>query len=113
METMIAYLNYFGIQVDNNTPDFVILCGYFLVLSVLILINILNIMFYLGSIYILSQEKILNKIPSRYTFVHKFINYYKNIRVIYIIIEFIFVLITLFIMICFTYGIVSLYITYK
>ena len=113
MESLIRYLNTFGIQVDTTTPDIVMVCGYFLILSVFILLNIINIIIYLGSIYILSNENILNKIPTRYKYVHKIIKYYTNIRVLYIIIEFIFVLITLIIMISFTYGIVSFYIHMK
>ena len=98
MESIIIFLNNLGIHVDESTPHVIILSGYYLVLSVMLLLNILNIVIYLASIYIVSNEKLLNKIPSKYAYVHKFLGYYKNVRVIYIIIEFIFVLILLFIM---------------
>lgn len=110
---MITFLNNFGIGVDESTPYFIILSGDFLVLSVFVFLNIINIIIYLASIYIVSNEKFLSKIPKEYAYVHKFLLYYKNIRVIYIIIEFIFVIFCLLIMILFTYSLVSYYINYK
>ena len=83
-----------------------------MILSVLILLNVINVIIYLLSIYIVTN-KIINKIPERYTYVHKFLIYYKNIRVIYIIGEFIFILVFLIMMISVGYGVVSLYIQYK
>ena len=113
MKGLIEFLNTFGIHVDNKTPDVIILSGYFLILSVLVLLNVINIMFYLGSIYIVSNEKLLNKIPRKYAYVHKFLFYYKNIRVFYIISEFVLLLICLFIMIWVSYSLVSFYIHIK
>lgn len=71
MEGIIKFLSLFCIHFDSNTPDFIILAGYFLILSVFILLNVVNIMIYLLSIYIVSNEKFLNKIPSKYVYVHK------------------------------------------
>ena len=113
MKGLIEFLNTFGIDVDNNTPDVIILSGYYLILSVFVLFNIINIMIYLGSIYIVSNEKLLNKIPKNYVYVHKILHYYKNIRVFYIITEFLLLLICLFIMIWVGYSLVSFYIHIK
>ena len=87
METLLNFLNTFGIHVDESTPDIVLLAGYYLVTTGLIFINAINISFYLLSIYIVSNEKLLSKIPEEYAFVHKFLKFYKNIRVGYIIFE--------------------------
>lgn len=73
--------------VDESTPTIVLLPGYYLILSILILLNVLNICLYLVSIYIVSNEKFLNKIPSKYVYVHKLWVYYKNIRILYILFE--------------------------
>ena len=70
-------------------------------------------MIYLGSIYIVSNEKLLNKIPKNYVYVHKILHYYKNIKVFYIITEFLLLLICLFIMIWVGYSLVSFYIHIK
>ena len=110
MEGLIKFFSLFGIHFDSNTPDVIILAGYFLILSVFILLNVVNIMIYLLSIYIVSNEKILNKIPRKYMFIHKLLIFYKNIRVVYIISEFILLLMCLFIMIWVTYSLVSFYI---
>lgn len=112
MNNLLYFLNSFGIQVDKSTPFEVLISGYYLILSVLILLNVINVIIYLLSIYIVTN-KIINKIPERYTYVHKFLIYYKNIRVIYIIGEFIFILVFLIMMISVGYGVVSLYIQYK
>ena len=113
MNGLIEFLNTFGIHVDNKTPDVIILSGYYLILSVIVLINVVNIMFYLGCIYILSNEKLINKIPSKYVYVHKILIFYKNIRVVYIISEFVLLLMCLFIMIGTGYSLVSFYINLK
>ena len=67
-------------------------------------------MFYLGSIYILTNEKLLNKIPRKYAYIHKILLFYKNIRVFYIISEFVLLLMCLFIMIGVAYSLVSFYV---
>ena len=64
---------------------------------------------YLLSIYIVSQEWFLNKIPKKYPYLHKIILFYKNIRIAYIIYEVLFLLFLLFIMIGISYGLVSYY----
>ena len=78
MKNLLDFLNNFGIPVDESTPTFLLLCGYYLIVSVFILLNVVNICIYLASIYIVSNEKLLNKIPSTYTYVH---NSYVIIRI--------------------------------
>ena len=78
-----------------------------------ILINIINISIYLLTIYILSNPKILSYIPEEYSNIHKLLQFYKNIRVLYIIYEVILLLISLIILISLSYGIVSFYIHIK
>ena len=113
MKNLLEFINYFGISVNETTPDIVIFAGYYLILSVFILLNVFNISMYLLSIYILSHEKILYKIPEKYVFILKFITFYKNIRIGFIIFELFLLLTGLLIMISVSYGIVSFYLNLK
>ena len=113
MKNLLEFINYFGISVNETTPDIVIFAGYYLILSVFILLNVFNISMYLLSIYILSHEKILYKIPEKYGFILKFITFYKNIRIGFIIFELFLLLTGLLIMISVSYGIVSFYLNLK
>ena len=110
MENLLAFLQSFGIQVDENTPYFILMAYYYLVLSLFILVNVINISIYLLSIYIVSHERFLSMIPERYNYIHRMLNFYKNIRIGYIIFEVILLLSALIIMIALSYGIVSFYI---
>ena len=109
MRNLIDLLAKSGFQLDENAPTVIKLSLYFLIFSLLILSNVINIMLYLLSIYIVSHEKILNKIPKKYSFIHKYLTFYKNIRVGFIGLEFIFILVTLILMIKLSYGLVSFY----
>ena len=113
MKNLLEFINYFGISVNETTPDIVIFAGYYLILSVFILLNVFNISMYLLSIYILSHEKILYKISEKYGFILKFITFYKNIRIGFIIFELFLLLTGLLIMISVSYGIVSFYLNLK
>ena len=113
MKNLLEFINYFGISVDESTPGIVLFAGYYLILSVFILLNVFNISMYLLSIYIVSHEKFLNKIPEKYGFILKSITFYKNIRIGFIIFELFLLLITLLIMISVSYGIVSFYLENK
>lgn len=113
MNNIFDLLNNFGIVVDESTPTIVLLAGYYLIISVFVLLNVFNICFYLVSIYIVSNEKFLNKIPSKYAYVHKFLIFYKNIRVIYIIFEAILLIFLISLMIWVSYGFVSHYLAIK
>ena len=52
MKNLLEFINYFGISLNETTPDIVIFAGYYLILSVFILLNVFNISMYLLSIYI-------------------------------------------------------------
>ena len=113
MQNLLEFFNAVGINVDNSAPFIIKYSLFFLFLNCLVLFNVINISLYLLSIYIYSNEWILSKIPNNYTYVHKLLNFYKNIRLIFIIIELIFLLIAIMIMMSVSYGLVYLYITNK
>ena len=73
----------------------------------MILLNVINICIYLLSIYIVSHDKILSKKKSIFFLIHKLLRYYKNIRIHFIIFEFILLYMILSIMISLSYGLVS------
>ena len=81
MKNILEFINVFGIHVDESTPLVVLLAGYYLILSVWILLNVLNICIYLLSLYILSNERLVSKISSKYVFIHKIFLYYKKTRI--------------------------------
>lgn len=113
MIDLFELLKNFGIYFDTNAPWAIKLSFFYLIASVLILLNVVNIIIYLLSIYIVNHEKFLKLIPERYTIIHRILRYYTNIRVIFIISEFIFLLICLITMISVSYGLVSVYIEYR
>ena len=113
MKELLELLETFGFYLDESAPAVVKLSLYFLILSVLVLLNVINISIYLVSIYVVSNEKILSKISSRYMYIHKLLLYYKNIRIIFIIYEVIFLLICIILMISMSFGLVSFYMHYK
>ena len=107
-------LNFLGIPVDiileGEVSYLVLLCLYYFIMSTFVLLNLLNISMYLLSIYIVSHERFLSMIPERYNYIHRMLNFYKNIRIGYIIFEVILLLSALIIMIALSYGLVSFYI---
>ncbi len=109
MNNLLDFLNTFGIPVDDSTPSIILLSSYYLVLSIFILFNVINISLYLFSIFLLTNDKILSKIPEKYLFLHKLINFYKNIRIGYIIFEVILLIFLITLMIIISFGIVSFY----
>ena len=113
MKNLIELLNTLGFHIDEPLPAIVMLCLSFLVLLCLSLLNVINICFYLLSIYIVSHDKFLSKIPQKYVFIHKFLIFYKNIRISFIFYEFIILLLCLSIMTYGCYNIVSFYIHIK
>ena len=113
MKNLLFLINFFGIPVDETTPIIILYAAYHLIISIFILLNVFNISMYLLSIYILSHEKILYKIPEKYGFILKFITFYKNIRIGFIIFELFLLLTGLLIMISVSYGIVSFYLNLK
>jgi hypothetical protein len=113
MEFITNILNCLGLGLSESAPDIVKFSLFFLILLCFVLLNVINICIYLLSIYIISNDKILNLIPVKYVYIHKILRYYKNIRITLIIYEVLLLLIALFIMISINYGIVSYYIHIK
>ena len=113
MEIVTQILDYYGFGWDPSAPALVKVCLFNLILLSLVLFNVINICVYLISIYIVTHEKILRLIPAKYTIIHKILNFYVNIRVSLIIIEFILLIITICFMLVLSYSIVSFYIQTK
>ena len=113
MKDLLVFLNTYGLYLDESAPSIVLLAFYFLILSIFMLLNVINIGIYLLSIFIVSHEKFLNKIPSKYVYIHKLIIYYKNIRIGYILFEGVLLIFCLCLMIYICYGLVSFYIHIK
>ena len=113
MNNFFDFITFFGIPVDESTPLAILISAYYLILSVGVLLNVLNISIYMLSIYIVSHEKFLSQIPVKYVYIHKFLVYYKNIRIGFIIFELILLLVFLFLMIGISYGLVSFYLVNK
>ena len=109
--SVIEFINLFGIGLDDSAPVLIIFCAYYLILSVGVLLNVLNISMYLLSIYIVSHERFLSKIPDKYVRIHKIIKFYKNIRIAYIVYEVILMLICLIIMISISYGLIYFFLS--
>ena len=103
----LEYLKYLGIQLDSPLPPLVNLSLIFIILSVISLLSVINISIYLLSIYIVSDERILSRIPSKYLYIHKLLKYYKNIRIFFILIEVIILLFSLCVIIYLNYILVS------
>ena len=80
-------------------------------MSSFVLFNLLNISMYLLSLYIYTNERIISKIPDKYVRIHKLINFYKNMRIAYIVYEVILMLICLIIMISISYGLIYFFLS--
>lgn len=113
MQNLLYLINYFGISVDESTPIIILYAAYHLIISVILILNVLNISMYLLSIYILNHEIFLSLIPEKYGFIFKLISFYKNIRIGFIVFEVFLLIIVLLIMFIVNYGIVSLYLENK
>ena len=66
MKNLLELLNTFGIQIDSSAPPVVFLSLCYLIISILCLLNVVNICIYLLSVYIFSHEKILSQIKNNY-----------------------------------------------
>ena len=111
LELLNPILIYLGISVENTeVTGLLMLSLYYLIMSSFILLNFLNICFYLFSIYIVNHEKLLNKIPAGIaTSVHKILKFYTNIRIGFIVFESVLSVFCLIVMISVSYGIVYFY----
>ena len=108
-------LNYLGIPVhiilEGEVSYLVLLCLYYFIMSSFVLFNLLNISMYLLSLYIYTNKRIISKIPDKYVRIHKLINFYKNMRIAYIVYEVILMLICLIIMISISYGLIYFFLS--
>jgi hypothetical protein len=84
-------LNKIGISLQPDSPPLMwFACGVF-ILAVLCLLSFINIILYITVIYISEHEYLLNKVKDKPRLL-KFINFYKNIRIIYLALDVIFFL---------------------
>ena len=113
MKNLLEFLNTYGIPVDESTPVLILFAGYYFILSFWVLLNVVNICIYLLSLYILSNNKLISKIFSKYVFIHKIILFYKKTRIGFIVFEVILLLFCLFLMIGLSYGLISFYLQNK
>ena len=42
MENLLEFLNKFGLGLDGSSPFIVLLAGYYLILSIFVLLNVIN-----------------------------------------------------------------------
>ena len=79
-------LNSIGIPIHENSPPiFIFACSVF-VLGILCLISFINIVIYITAIYISEHEFLLSKVSNR-PLLLKYINFYKNIRLLYLALD--------------------------
>ena len=85
------FLNWIGIPLSDTSSPILILGYVFLVLSIICLICAINILIYLIVNKIVEHPKVLDKL-SNWSYVIKFINFYKNIRWGYVIFDVLFLI---------------------
>jgi hypothetical protein len=91
MNIFFDFLNFIGISLNADSPPIMwFACGIF-GLALLCLISFINIIIYITVIYISEHDYVLSKISNR-PLLLKFINYYKNIRILYLSLDVIFFL---------------------
>jgi hypothetical protein len=101
MKKFIYILNHLGFPITESTNPLVLFLGWILLYTIFALLCVINILIYVGVIYLLEDKNRLDKIkkylPSFISpYFDRFINYIKTVRIIAICIE---VLILLFILI--------------
>ena len=92
MQNILDFLNYLGLSINLNdsTNPLVYIALGFLIFNLIILFSVLNISFYLISIYLLNTNKYMDKISSKYPYVLKIIKYYNSTRISFIVLELMF-----------------------
>ena len=91
MKILSDFLRLFGFNVelgDSSSPIFVFACCV-LVLNIVGLLCFINVLIYFGAIYIIDHKVFLDKI-SKYPYLLKFVYYYRNLRVSFLIFDVIF-----------------------
>jgi hypothetical protein len=96
MKILIDFLNLLGLHININpeTSPFVLFCIVILVLTLIALFCCINIFLYSIVLYITENKDILNYI-NKYKIILKIINFYKKTRLIYILLEFMFLILNL------------------
>ena len=89
MKNFLDFINLFGIQlnINENTNPIVLIALSYLIFTCIILLSVVNISIYLLSLYIINNNKFLNKIVNKYPFINKIINFYSSTRIGFILLE--------------------------
>lgn len=94
MKNIFELLNSFGLHIninENTSPIFFIGLG-FLIFNLIVLFSVLNISFYLISIYLINTNKYLATKSSTYPYIQKIIKFYSRTRIGFILLELMFLL---------------------
>ena len=91
LQIFYEILNSIGISLNADSPPIMWFACSIFVLAVLCLVSFINIIIYITVIYISEHDYVLNKLSNR-PMLLKFINYYKNIRILYLSLDIIFFL---------------------
>jgi hypothetical protein len=85
----IEILNFLGLNLDPNPNPLVLVISAILFFSLLILLSVVNISIYLLSLYVLDNKlTFLNKYITKYPIIKRILIYYRNSKILFIIIEF-------------------------
>lgn len=89
MKNLLDFINLFGIQlnINENTNPIVLIALSYLIFTCIILLSVVNISIYLLSLYIINNNKFLNKIVNKYPLINKIINFYSSTRIGFILFE--------------------------
>src|SRR5215475_9139224 len=100
MKEVIDYLKSFGFNINESTDPLILLLCIILIISIFALLCVINIILYILIVYFLESNSSLNllvdKLPN---ILKKIIAFYKNTRIYYILMEFIFILVSLLLII--------------
>ena len=80
------FLNILGISLNADSPPIMFFACAIFFLAFLCFLSFINMLIYITTIYICEHEKLLSKI-SNWPRLLKFINYTKNIRLVYLIMD--------------------------
>ena len=86
MNLFYTILNNIGIPLTPDSPPILIFSCAILTLAVICLLSFVNILFYLMSIYILTNDMFLKRLPN-WPLLLKVLNFYKSTRVAFIVFE--------------------------
>lgn len=99
-------LQLFGISITENTNPYILLLSVIIFFTFIALLSVLNISIYLFSIYIINTNKVLYNFLSKYPYLLKIVNYYKSSRIVFILIEVLFLLFSLLYIIYLCYRVI-------